>query len=130
MFTVAACDVEIFVITHDVDINISFILTLAIAEYNLVDARLVSPGIDDRQVHIVGLDRKVDILPNLQLLSVLHHNHLQRGLDMSNYLEYCYFDRVMLCYSGVMCAVVISKVIELLNASSQKGIRKPFGRVG
>ena len=50
---VAASQVEIFVITHDVDINISFILTLSIAEYDLVDARLVSPGIDNGQVHIV-----------------------------------------------------------------------------
>ena len=103
---VAASHVEILVITHDVDINISFILTLAIAEYNLVDARLVSPGVDDRQVHIVrsdkhvnkyngqnmvvvSLDGKVDILPDLQLLPILHHNHLQRRLNMSNYLKYC-----------------------------------------
>ena len=55
---VAASHVETFVITHDVDINISFILTLAIAEYNLVHAGLVSPGIDNRQVHIVGPDKQ------------------------------------------------------------------------
>ena len=50
---VAASHVETFVITHDVDINISFILALSIPEYNLVDSRLVSPGVDNRQVHIV-----------------------------------------------------------------------------
>ena len=49
----ASSGVEIFVITHDVDINISFILTLGIAEYDLVDARLVSPGVDNGEVHIV-----------------------------------------------------------------------------
>ena len=29
-----------------------------------------------------------------------------------------------------MCVIIISKVIELLNPRSQKGIRKPFSRPG
>ena len=43
-----------FVITHDIDINVSFILTLSVSEDDLVDARLLPPGIDNREVHAVA----------------------------------------------------------------------------
>ena len=42
------------VLTHDVDHDVPLVLALVVLEYDGVDAALLPPGVDHRQVHAVS----------------------------------------------------------------------------
>ena len=74
-------------LTHYVDNDVPLILALGVPHYDLVCAGLVSSRIYDCQANILALDVERYVLVDLQFLTVLHHDDLQRRLLYTRHLK-------------------------------------------
>ena len=65
---------------HDVDIDQLLVLALSVLENDLVDAGLFTLRVDDVKLDSVAVDRQLDVLSDLEDLSVLLDVDLEVGL--------------------------------------------------